>query len=102
MRRLAFVLLLACGSDESDVCIFDGRYEMGFIPRNGCGAFSEQIFVNHEQDECYTTEDIIALDGTRRNIGIFCEAGDPVVECEGFAFGSDGCQWDAYMRRVGP
>jgi hypothetical protein len=94
--------LLACAPDDSTECVFDGRYEFGMLPSNGCGALSEQLYANNERDACYTTESVLALDGTRRNVSLYCEAGDPVVECSGFAHGSDGCRWDVYMRRIGP
>jgi hypothetical protein len=102
MRIFALALLLACAPDDSTECVFDGRYEFGMLPSNGCGALSEQLYANNERDACYTTESVLALDGTRRNVSLYCEAGDPVVECSGFAHGSDGCRWDVYMRRIGP
>jgi hypothetical protein len=101
MRLLALALLLACAPDDSTECVFDGRYELGFLSA-GCGSWSEQLYANSERDACYTNQDIVALDGTRRSISLYCEDGDPVVECSGFAHGSDGCRWDVYMRRIGP
>lgn len=101
MKKLLLMLLVACTNEpDSDACIFDGRYEMGMLPTNGCGANSETLYANNEEDECYTSQDIIALDGTRRTLYLSCEAGNPVVECSGFANSSDGCSWDMYMRRI--
>jgi hypothetical protein len=91
---------LACGDDEPGACFFDGRYEIGFISYNGCGDLSEQVIGNGEQDECSTQETFAALDGSERMVYLSCRAGDPVVDCEGFMHGSDGCRWDVYMRRI--
>lgn len=98
---VAFLLICGCaGGEEDDKCIFDGRYEMGFIPRNGCEAGNESFTAAHEEDECHTSVDQISLGGARQLGFISCEPGDPVVECSGFLNDSDGCSWDLYIRRI--
>lgn len=101
MRSALLLLALACGgSDGEEACIFDGPYEIGFIPTNGCGAVSQRIEAYGMEDECFTSIDQISNSGARQRIFVTCEPGDPVVECSGFANDSDGCTWDVYMRRL--
>lgn len=100
--RLFFVtsLLLGCKVDSEDACIFDGRYEFGFVATNGCESVTEQLTFFDEESECDSTIDQVAFDGSRQLGIITCEPGDPVVECGGFASASNGCRWDLYFRRL--
>lgn len=105
MRKLSLALLLlaACGGDDdSDVCVFGGRYELGVIPTNGCMGNSATVPLFGEEPTCSRGFDQVGLNGARQNIFISCIPGDPVIECEGFASDSNGCQYDVYMRRLSP
>jgi hypothetical protein len=104
MRKITMALLLlaACGGDdESNACIFDGRYEIGYLPTTaGCTPRSTTLpFARHEEPCAQTTSDI-TLDFVRFDLFLSCPSGDPVVECEGFANFADGCTYDVYARRL--
>jgi len=105
LKRLilaGFLALGGCADDESDTCVFDGTYEIGFIPTNGCTGTSQRLPLYNAEDECSVQTDQIGLSGARQVSVLTCEPGDPVVECSGFMNDSDGCSFDVYMRRVSP
>lgn len=103
MKKLFAILLVGCaGADESDICVFDGQYEMGFIAyesRLDCTSNSVTFFGTGE-DECSTSIDQVSVNGAQQTGYISCTPGSPVVECEGYVSDSDGCQWQAYVRRI--
>jgi hypothetical protein len=99
-RALAAALMLvACGGSDDDRCVFSGRYEFGFIPTNGCAGYSTSAPLFGEE-ECSAGVDQIALNGARQTGFLSCFPGDPVVECEGWVGDSNGCLYDAYVRRI--
>jgi len=89
------------GSGGEGRCVFDGRYEFGLIAETpGCPSTSQTLPL-HAEDECMAEIDTFTPDGLTHRQGILsCEPGDPVIECEGFAFDSDGCQFSLYLRRL--
>jgi len=78
---------------------------MGFISRTpACTSNSETLNAYNETDNCATSGEQITASGALQKWFLSCDPngnGGQVVECEGFANDSDGCQWDTYMRRVG-
>ena len=102
---LVGAMLNGCsGADESEGCVFDGRYEMGFLAYESpldCSSTSFTIFGEGE-DECSTDIDQFGQSGAHQIGYISCEPGDPIVGCEGYMSDSDGCQWQLYLRRVSP
>jgi hypothetical protein len=105
MRKLSLALLLlaACGGDDDpNACVFDGRYELGFVPTNGCEGGSFTLPGTNLDEECSVTVRDVNLEGTPYVATISCPAGDPVIECEGFATYANGCEYDVYLRRLSP
>jgi hypothetical protein len=104
-KALFLVLLIGCGGDEEDdnACIFDGRYEFGYLSEMAeCPPQSTALpFAKHEEP-CAQSMDDVTLDGVAYNVFFSCEPGDPVGECEGFANYANGCRYDVYVRRVAP
>ncbi len=106
-RLLILALALGCaGADgpEDGLCRFDGTYEIGLLPTNGCAKDSQKAYL-HETSECNSIIDTLAADGSWRKGLMSCNPnghGGQVVECDGFVASTDGCDWDAYMRRVSP
>jgi hypothetical protein len=103
MRKLSLALLLvaACGGDDdSDACVFSGRYEIGFVPLNGCDGGSFQLPGTDVPEECVSTARDVNLQGVSYVSTISCPASDPVVECEGYATYANGCEYSVYLRRL--
>lgn len=105
MKKFILVLAIAgCagGQSSEDTCIFDGDYEMGLVPTNGCAYLGGDTYTfHHVEGECSSslsqlkTSDMYGVTGF-----MSCGQGDPVVECEGFASRSDGCTYTSYIRKV--
>jgi len=105
MRKLSLALLLvaACGGDDdSDACVFDGRYSMGFVPiTEGCQPQSLEIpFYGLKEEECLFSTSDVAPNGVSFDVSMSCRPGDPVGECEGFTTYSNGCSYNVYLRRL--
>jgi len=95
-----------CGDFDAEPrgCIFEGRYEMGFLAYESpldCGSSSVSFFGEGE-DECSTSIDQLGSSGARQTGYISCDPADPVMECTGYMSDSDGCQWELYIRRISP
>jgi hypothetical protein len=107
MRKLSLALLLllaACGGDDSDDrCVFEGRYEFGYLSEMAaCEPRTATLpFARHEEP-CAQSSNDITLDSVPYNLFFSCPSGDPVVECEGFANFANGCMYDVYVRRLSP
>jgi hypothetical protein len=94
-----------CGGDEDDgnVCIFDGRYDSGFLPITaGCPSFSFAAPIYDDEEECIQSGSDITPTGVTFDLFLSCVPGNPVVECEGIANLSNGCSYNAYLRRLAP
>jgi hypothetical protein len=103
MKRIALaIMLVGCASGEEIElgCTFEGRYELGFLPTNGCNGRSVTLLGTEVQEECYSSASGVNLEGVAYVYTISCAPGDPVVECEGFGSYANGCEYDLYMRRL--
>lgn len=96
---------LGCGGGEDgsgdERCVFEGRYEIGLVPRNGCNSLSAPYDGGEMAEQCSTAIDQLGVTGAVQRGFISCQPGSPVVECTGFMSDSTGCQWDVYLRRIG-
>lgn len=101
MRALAVALLLAgCAGGGEDSCVFEGRYDVGFLPENGCDGGSFTLLGTSLPEECSATIRDVNLQGIPYVATISCPASDPVVECEGWATYANGCEYSVYLRRL--
>jgi len=95
-------LLSACattGTDDEE-CVFDGAYEFGMLPDNGCESSSFVQQFNGESDECYWAHEDVNFEGVRYFAIVSCEPGSPVVECSGTSVYANGCEYTSYIRRI--
>lgn len=106
---LAVVALSGCAGAEEDTdrCVFGGRYDIGVDwsepgYRPECGLFARSLTANGEEDECIYSGRELTVAGDLVQLTISCEAGDPVIECAGYADSSSGCSWPVYIRRIVP
>jgi hypothetical protein len=98
------LVVLACGDEDDDnACIFEGRYDFGYLSDMAeCEPVSQQLPYAKHEEPCAQSYDDITLNGVPYNVFFSCLPGDPVVECEGFANYANGCSYDVYIRRVEP
>ena|SRR5688572_15670915 len=97
-------LTTGCESPSPEGCVFDGRYEIGYLAHESplqCSSNSLSFFGDGE-DECSTYIDQLGPSGALQTGYISCDPADPVVECTGYMRDTDGCQWELYVRRIVP
>lgn len=102
-KIIPVTLLLGCQPEaDSNACIFEGKYEVGYLAYESpldCSSNSAVIYGTGE-DECSTNIDQLGPTGARQLGYVSCDPGDPIVECLGYMGDSDGCQWEIYVRRI--
>lgn len=101
IKYVCFLALsLACGGQVSEpainYCIFDGSYEAGRIATtHGCQDFVRVYDIPRTEDACDKSEDIHGS-----HLEVWCQPGDPVLECLGTIKRVDGCEFETYIRRI--